>query len=253
MISFVCPKCPVQTRLCAHPLGYGCVSCKTVFPIVDETAIVLKDMDTWFSQQADQLFMRRDLPQEQFAYLLSFPSTIRKGQLLVSQYLQAPHSPLHEWIQKELASMAGDILDVGCGCGLHNRDDVLGIDLNWALLQHFPGKKLVADILDPPLERECADVILAINVLDSITQPYLLLQRLDALLKKGGTLLLAAPFAWADHVTAPQEQISIAWVRGFWKNQGYMMQEGEKEWRLPTGTRSHTVHHCMTWKLTKPQ
>ena len=70
---------------------------------------------------------------------------------------------------------------------LHNRKDIIGVDANWTLLSRYPGIKIAADISNPPFFANSVDCILLLNVIDSYEAPFVLLQQVDALLKKGGT------------------------------------------------------------------
>ncbi|TNF23593.1 MAG: methyltransferase domain-containing protein [Deltaproteobacteria bacterium] len=66
---------------------------------------------------------------------------------------------------------------------------------------------VVGNALDPPLQAGCADVVMALNLLDTVVEPLNLLGQLDAVLRPGGLLLLASPFSWQDHVTPAEEQL----------------------------------------------
>ncbi|MSP92795.1 MAG: methyltransferase domain-containing protein [Myxococcales bacterium] len=57
--------------------------------------------------------------------------------------------------------------------------------------------------LDPPFRADTFAAIVAINVVDSVPDPWLLLQQAEAMLVDGGVLLLAAPWNWTDSVTPP--------------------------------------------------
>lgn len=66
---------------------------------------------------------------------------------------------------------------------------------------------VVGNALDPPVFAGCADVVMAVNLLDTVSEPVNLLGQLDAVLRPGGLLLLASPFSWQDGVTPPEEQL----------------------------------------------
>jgi SAM-dependent methyltransferase len=65
----------------------------------------------------------------------------------------------------------------------------------------------VADALAPPLGDCCAGLVVALNLLDCVTDPAALLRAAAALLRPGGQLLLCTPFDWSTAAT-PVE----AWV-----------------------------------------
>jgi len=66
---------------------------------------------------------------------------------------------------------------------------------------------VVGDALDPPLRAEVADIVLAVNLIDTVPAPLTLLGQLDAILAPGGLLILTSPFAWRDDITAPERQL----------------------------------------------
>ena len=73
----------------------------------------------------------------------------------------------------------------------------------------LPNVSLVCgDALDPPLVAECADIVVAMNLLDSVASPLNLLGQMDAILKPGGLLVITSPFSWNDAITPPNEQLA---------------------------------------------
>ena len=64
---------------------------------------------------------------------------------------------------------------------------------------------LVADALDPPFEAYFFDRVAALNQLDNVAYPTVLLGQMDALLKTGGEMLLASPYEWRREITDPGE------------------------------------------------
>jgi SAM-dependent methyltransferase len=55
---------------------------------------------------------------------------------------------------------------------------------------------ILADALDPPLTADSIDFVSALNLIDSISHPLILLGQMDAMLRQGGKLLVASPFTW---------------------------------------------------------
>jgi SAM-dependent methyltransferase/uncharacterized protein YbaR (Trm112 family) len=64
---------------------------------------------------------------------------------------------------------------------------------------------LVADTLDPPFGADFFDLVLGLNLVDNIKLPLVLIGQMDALLRKGGTLILAAPYEWRPDISEPSE------------------------------------------------
>jgi SAM-dependent methyltransferase len=66
---------------------------------------------------------------------------------------------------------------------------------------------VVGNAMDPPLFANTADIVLAVNLIDSVSNPLALLGQMDALLRVGGLLVLTSPFAWRDSLTPPEEAL----------------------------------------------
>ncbi len=152
---------------------------------------------------------------------------------------------LHGWLSQWAPHGVALAVEAGCGVGadlralrLHARQ-VIGFDLMTAAIkvarQHLAGVPLPAwrrlegrhfahdgdwllppvdgvfaclgDALEPPVVPGVADVVVALNLLDNVPDPLVLLTALDAMLKPGGLLILASPFAWRDELTAPEAQL----------------------------------------------
>jgi SAM-dependent methyltransferase/uncharacterized protein YbaR (Trm112 family) len=64
---------------------------------------------------------------------------------------------------------------------------------------------LVGDALDPPFSMQSFDEISALNLVDSVSVPLILLGQIDALLRSKGSLILGSPFTWKSEITNPAE------------------------------------------------
>jgi SAM-dependent methyltransferase len=64
---------------------------------------------------------------------------------------------------------------------------------------------LVADALDPPFRAETFDLVAALNLIDNVKLPLILIGQMDALLRKDGSLLLGAPYEWQTDICEPEE------------------------------------------------
>lgn len=73
---------------------------------------------------------------------------------------------------------------------------------------------VVGDAMDPPLRPEVADVVLAVNVIDNVPRPRLVLSQIDAITRPGGLAVIASPFAWHDGITPPEAQLGGAPLEG---------------------------------------
>lgn len=65
-----------------------------------------------------------------------------------------------------------------------------------------------ADVLDPPFEAHAFTRLLAANLLDSVSNPWLLLQQLAAATRERGWLAVSSPFAWRAEVTPRERWLS---------------------------------------------
>lgn len=121
---------------------------------------------------------------------------------------------------RELVALDGSVPLLGFASGLAARDQ-------WLPVQTTPGRyaarrlalpepvrerlarvRLVAaDAREPPLRPGAFALVLALNLLDSITHPRELLLQARALLAPGGALLLSSPFNWNDEVTPPARRL----------------------------------------------
>jgi SAM-dependent methyltransferase len=69
---------------------------------------------------------------------------------------------------------------------------------------------ICGDVLDPPLIPGHYDRVVALNMLDSVARPRLLLAVLDGLCRPGGELILSAPYSWQSSVMDEGERIGGA-------------------------------------------
>jgi|GEM_PF-1513375 len=105
------------------------------------------------------------------------------------------------WLARRVAGEAPQVVRRlgGRRFATHNFQDPAG-DLSNVI-------PLLSNALDPPLVAESADVVVAINLLDSVREPLNLFLEIDRILKPGGVLLLASPFHWNDQITPLEQQL----------------------------------------------
>jgi len=245
----------VWARLEKAAEGYACPACFATYPLVDGVAIVLRDTDAWLASEAGVVLARRDLPEAVLARLLAGAGeALRRGATLERSYLDPLESPLRTAVGALVEGLVGVILDVGCGAGLHGREDVVGLDTSFSLARAFVGTGIVGDAADPPFEAEAFDAVLLLNVLDSTHSPRLVLGQADALLRRGGRLIVSCPYAWNDAITAPAEQFDSVTLLGALRGErnrlelplDYEVEEVRDplEWRVRAGARTVHVHDC---------
>jgi SAM-dependent methyltransferase/uncharacterized protein YbaR (Trm112 family) len=71
---------------------------------------------------------------------------------------------------------------------------------------------LVGDALDPPFAAGSFDLVGALNLLDNVGVPLMLLGQMNALLRDGGTMLLCAPYEWRTEIADPAEWLETETV-----------------------------------------
>ncbi len=64
---------------------------------------------------------------------------------------------------------------------------------------------LAADALDPPFRAETFDLVAGLNLLDNVRLPLVLIGQMDALLKKGGTMVMSSPYEWRADICEPSQ------------------------------------------------
>lgn len=210
--------------------------------------MVLRDLDAWLASEAPAVVLRHDLhPLLLTRLACGAGGALWRDLRRLAVYQDSPKSALHGWLASTLADLEGELLELGCGLGGHDDERPVGLDLHWASLRRYPGRAVLGDALDPPFRAASFDAVLAINLLDSCRDPFLLLQQADALLRPGGTLVLSAPFHWRDEVTPPRSRLDPHQVQHFLEHQGYATDRSEVEWVLTPDPRTRTTHRCLTW------
>lgn len=68
----------------------------------------------------------------------------------------------------------------------------------------IPVARVCCDVLDPPFEAEVFGSVLALNLVDSVSDPTMALGQAHALTHPSGLLTLTSPFAWRSEVTAKE-------------------------------------------------
>ncbi len=127
---------------------------------------------------------------------------------------------------------------------------------------------LCGDALDPPFAADSFAAIVCLNLVDSVSDPEVLLNQCQALLRPTGALLLASPWHWVDGVTAPERRLdrefdptlSHAWqmsclltgalVPGFMDQMRLQHQEEALPWAIRVHDRL-TAHYTLQAMLLR--
>jgi SAM-dependent methyltransferase len=240
-LALVCPTCRPQRLnegaapafLGLHPVGLACPACGEAFPIVDDTPLVMRDLDAWLASELPTVLARRDIPSAAWQRLVRpVDSPVRRSDRLLWTYANSHEGPLQGRVREVLAADPAPGVELGCGVGGHGHTGLVGLDSDWMLLAQYPGQRVLGDALDPPFPAGCCERVVSLNLLDSVADPDLLLSQMHALLQPGGRLVLASPFSWQDALTPPRQQRSPEAVLAWLEAAGYSVQVEEHDWPL---------------------
>jgi SAM-dependent methyltransferase len=73
---------------------------------------------------------------------------------------------------------------------------------------------LLTDCLEPPFSAESFDLIGALNLLDNVKLPLVLIGQMDALLRPSGKLVMGSPYEWRPQICEPREWLEGAGLDG---------------------------------------
>lgn len=124
--------------------------------------------------------------------------TSNKVSLLHVDY-SASHA-LSQTIAKELTTLRGKTLDVGCADAPYK--DLLHPDVEYVGLDISPGSSvdiLIAPGLVWPVEAAVFDNVLVLQVLEHVEDLNFVLSEIYRVLKPGGSLLVSIPFLYNEH------------------------------------------------------
>lgn len=242
-VQLVCPACRTA-EITAETDGvldaqYRCQRCHKQWPVQGNLPILLRRFEA--------LRGRRGEPSHADAQtLLQTWAPAHWGALAGLPQGQMPW--LAKWLPGEHELPPGPVLVLGCGAGaelarLHlPKREIWALDAAMVLLEwlqkalenqkfmlptpqglvqaHWPVKIhqrlkrvhwLVGDAHDPPFAGEQFACVIALNLLDAVARPLLVLQQCEALLAPGGLLLLTTPHQWQENVTPLDEQLPNLW------------------------------------------
>ena len=144
---------------------------------------------------------------------MRLPETVRGALRATSDWVDLQWSLLYRALEAVASRAGGKLLDVGCGEKQFERifrphvDEYLGIEHETAfertaakLARSRPDYLYEGDQL--PFNEGSFDTVLSIQVLERTPNPRKLVAEMARVLKKGGTLILAAPFSFRLHLIA---------------------------------------------------
>jgi len=199
--------------------------------------VLLADADGWLGEVLD-IEAHNDLAETSLQGVLSFARYVPQ--------LAEPDAPLRLAVRRALAHHRGDVaLELGCSIGADVRAlrdvaaSVVALDVWLPVLRlaraqldgqpipwprriegrsfqldeprSFPAVSdvtlVVGDAQDIPLHDASVDIVLALNVIDNVPSPRMVLDELERVLRPGGLLVLGSPFAWQEAITPVEEQL----------------------------------------------
>jgi SAM-dependent methyltransferase/uncharacterized protein YbaR (Trm112 family) len=121
----------------------------------------------------------------------------------------------------------------------------------------------IADALAPPLGADCAGLVVALNLLDCVSDPAALLRAAATLLRPGGHLLLCTPFDWSTTATPAESWLgarsakSAAPELGAWAEAvsglGVVSRSGEHGWEVRVHARAIMHYRAELLMLRRPE
>lgn len=245
-VALVCPRCRRATEGGFHRAhvvmgegGLRCPSCDAFHPVVDGVPIVFRDLDAWLEHHRGAVLARRDLPADVLRRL-GAPDGARAYREVSGELTSA--------VKEIVSGLEGEVLDLGCGTGWHDRKDAVGVDQDFDMCREFVGAAVCADAADPPFEADQFDHVLLLNVLDSCQHSGLVLAQADALLRPGGSLLIACAYAFDDR---PDAAFTPAELRSKLGAYDLLYEHDALTWRLRAGPRRVFEYSCELLHVVK--
>jgi len=97
------------------------------------------------------------------------------------------------------------------------------------------------------------DRVVALNMLDNVSHPQLLLSVMDGLCARGGEVILSSPFSWQSAIVEESEILDEAGVAAWLVGRGFVIEDvAELAWPLRRDARAtfaYCVHYLRARKL----
>ncbi|MBI4124810.1 MAG: methyltransferase domain-containing protein [Deltaproteobacteria bacterium] len=242
---------------------YGGLAPQTLKTIMSRISLPLpKQVDYDVSRQ-------RVFERESSFYRLSHYGDLWKGlspkeplfDFLQQQKGRSPHDVLETFLLNGTRKNGGIAVEVGCNVGgflkriAPRYETLFGVDLNLEvlilakkLLKGGPVELLLAQGEYLPFADQTLDLAASVNVIDLLEKPEEFLKEQTRPLKKGGKLLLAAPYVFAQNLNGRAKN-PIQWVKNMLK--GKILLEKEKDpvcWIYRKGPRQYEIFytHCLS-------
>lgn len=213
--------------------------------------IVLRDLDRWLQTEGPEVLRAS----ERDDLALRSGGSLARNASLRAIYAASRAGDLQEWWRKIGAELRGEVLEIGAGLGSLGDADVVALDTNYGLLRAHPSaRRVCGDAADPPFLAGTFDAVALPNVLDSCSDPGVVLAQADALLRPGGQLIVSCAYAFQDDITpaaarfGPADLLAgLAGERaflGYALNYTIVAEHDAIAWPLVVSSRTTHVHRA---------
>lgn len=269
-LPLVCPVCREGGIVAdgADIVRCARAECGAMRPLVDGVPLLVRDWVAYLERERWTLLRRRDLPHAVDSFF-SGPmeddnaEKIRDEQLAtyVRAHYGEPDSAMAELAAAFPAFVEGALerycegtvgVDLGCAAGGYTQrlagcvDVACGVDLHFERARVAAEAEggaqnvafVVGDAHRPPLRDGSADVVLALNLIDSVHRPREALEAAERLLRPGGVMVFASPFAYSTVYSERSAWVGEEAFFGWFGERFAELERAERvSWVLPVSER----------------
>jgi len=126
------------------------------------------------------------------------------------------------------------VLEIGCGDGgiiqlLKGTNEVFGVDASETGIVKLREKGIEGFVLDVsteplPFSDDTFDVVIILETLEHLTNPYYALMQIRRVLKEGGTLICSVPNPWTGHLYLYPGLFEFKYFCRFLEQMGFRIQ-----------------------------
>ncbi len=221
-----CVKCSEKISLdilqCSSEVDEGflvCDNCKTKFPIIERTPIMVKNFLSYISNRPSlggqlHILSKTSYMKEFVKNSLSRIKIPEIDQSLVEKhwyevYKMNRNSSFYTILKRKLTELPsyGNVLEFGSSIGIISNflrkmhQNVFGVDMSFYATQHAKRKSFdnsdffVADVLNHPFTKKKFDLVLALNMLE-VVEPSIMLEIISSQIKRGH-IVFSDPYDYA--------------------------------------------------------
>ena len=127
---------------------------------------------------------------------------MKLASLLILESSRLEHESIVKALTETQKYMHGSILDLGCGnqpyatLMTNSSTFYVAVDYN---LRVTPQPHVCADVLSIPFKNQAFDTVVSTQVLEHVSDPFMMIREATRVLKPSGYLIITAPQAWPLH------------------------------------------------------